>query len=213
MTSVAACEPLLPPLEMISGTNSTSTIASRDPAPRTPPCALSVSSCPRNSSDQPAHALAQHLERSRSACTAVPAPRCRRSSGCPRWPLPRRRRARRRPSRCRAARRGSRHREGDPVVLLEHLDRLSWSSVARSAMKLPSSRSRDACASGSASSSCADAQVVDQLPAVVDDVDHVERLAVLAVARGCDRAPAARSSRSRTATKSGVISRPMLSSG
>ena len=54
MTSVDACDPELPPLEMISGTNSASTTA-RSISRSNAPIAVAVSISPRNSAvSQPA---------------------------------------------------------------------------------------------------------------------------------------------------------------
>ena len=54
MTSVAACDPELPPLEMMSGTNSASTTARSISASKTP-IAVAVSISPRKSTvSQPA---------------------------------------------------------------------------------------------------------------------------------------------------------------
>ena len=70
---------------------------------------------------------------------------------------------------------------------------VSWSSVAFSATKRRSIRSATR-AGRRGQQELADADVVDQQALVVDDVDDVQRLAVLAVRRGCSRAPARRSS-------------------
>ena len=59
MTSVVACEPELPPLEMMSGMNSASTTA-RAISFSKKPIALAVSISPRNSAAQPADPLADH---------------------------------------------------------------------------------------------------------------------------------------------------------
>ena len=85
MTSVEACEPALPPLEMMSGMNSARTTACAISSSKSP-IAVAVSISPTKRSASQPRALADHLARGRSGGTARRGPPCRRSSGCPRSP-------------------------------------------------------------------------------------------------------------------------------
>ena len=179
MTSVDACDPELPPLEMMSGTNSARTTAFAISFSKNP-IAVAVSISPMNrTTSQPARFLTirdSEICRYGSSNASDPpnswnsrvatASATSRASSTVTMPM--------------STPAVSSHRQGAPVFAAEHLDGGGLRVGGLESHILPVHQVRNAIGQRH-DQELADPNVVDQHAVVVDDINHVQCFAVLAV--------------------------------
>ena len=193
MTSVEACDPELPPLEMMSGTNSARTTA-REISSSNSAHRRGGQHFAEEQRRQPAGALLDHAARTRSACTARRALPIRRCAGSLWWPSA-----------------SATSSTSSIVTMPMSMPAVSVTGSARAVVLAEHGHGRllivgrlqrhepaihqvgDALVERR-QQELADADVVDEQALLVDDVDDVQRFAVLAVTCGRSRAPRERSS-------------------